>query len=600
MDLRQVTKPSAAPRLPFAPAPRPRPPLPKLGTITKPPVPRGGVGPLPRFSYPVSPAQFEDFALNRRLKRGSAPMEIIRRTNPGRVAQGSTSFLGNRARNRVAQTTASSLFSKGLGVLGLFWTISEAFEFAAPAVQGWLREGWRGDTKVYAGSSLPPVYAGGQCPATYQAIVNVISSNTQLGQEGVLTTWRSGSNVQGPLGEFVWTRQAGVPADQDASWSLAIAEAGGGLRGLSSDNFSIIQYGSGPGELNEPRVVRTDGGVDSCGSLPATESPNPVYESPTLTGPREHPTPGASPSPTPTTPATSAPANPISDPDNAPGNPVALLPGFNPEDLQLPDINPGQAEKQEPEPKYENPPSRPNAADTTQCELNGTDPCQKAISDQLKEIKDQMERDKEKPEEPPQPPELQTLQVPLVACENGQPIITQTSITWLESSNPEFPQLLADLATKAAQSCNVLPPFVALPDIYDLRPIAGYPKLVLIFRASGTRTYHSFTIPHPNNLQKPNEPPIGEWTKGPIMASLALADNSRIVVNASSADMGESVVSAMAALVDPAFLSPDSAIRISERRGTAVQVHEMEPAFAALYSDGNQSLRPTWRASFLM
>lgn len=139
---------------------------------------------------------------------------------------------------------------------------------------------------------------------------------------------------------------------------------------------------------------------------------------------------------------------------------------------------------------------------------------------------------------------------------------------------------------------------VAAPDWWQVRLNGNTPQLALVFRASGTRTYHKLTIPHPLNTNKLTSPPIESYTKGNWQGEIVCIDNSKFLVNAVSKVEAERIVDLALTLIDPIFSGKTPRLYFAERKGIEVSTGGMRATSAMFFPVGQQQSIPAWRVSF--
>lgn len=133
-----------------------------------------------------------------------------------------------------------------------------------------------------------------------------------------------------------------------------------------------------------------------------------------------------------------------------------------------------------------------------------------------------------------------------------------------------------------------------VPEAWTVRKGADVPQLVQIMRRAGTRTYHSFSIPHPADIAPREDPLINAFTGGNFRAQIRLIDNSRFICFAVSRAEAENVVGQVLPLIDSAWLDNPPEISYAEIQGLNVAEDVRLPVKNQYYSTGNKTLAPDW------
>ena len=136
---------------------------------------------------------------------------------------------------------------------------------------------------------------------------------------------------------------------------------------------------------------------------------------------------------------------------------------------------------------------------------------------------------------------------------------------------------------------------VAFPDWWQVRLGSNVPQIVCSFRKGNTSTYHSLSIPHPKNTEKPKERLLPSYKKGNWQGMVTCKDNSKFIINCVSAGEASVMCNAAISLIDPDFLESPPRVYIGERRGQAVGVDVMTPAVIQYFEKGQQNFAPDWR-----
>jgi hypothetical protein len=140
-----------------------------------------------------------------------------------------------------------------------------------------------------------------------------------------------------------------------------------------------------------------------------------------------------------------------------------------------------------------------------------------------------------------------------------------------------------------------LEPVVAAPDWWQVRIGANRPQIVCVFRKSNSRTYHSLAIPHPAEVEIPTEAILPAYAKGNFQGMIVLTDNSKFIVNCSSAAEAERICNIAASKIIGSYLPTPYKVWITERKGEPVGESQMFPTSIYYYSQGQKDLKPDWR-----
>lgn len=135
---------------------------------------------------------------------------------------------------------------------------------------------------------------------------------------------------------------------------------------------------------------------------------------------------------------------------------------------------------------------------------------------------------------------------------------------------------------------------LASPDWWQVRLGGNVPQIVCTFRRGATRTYHSLSIPHPLQTQKPENALIPEYTKGNWQGMIVLTDNSKFIVNCDSSAEAERICNIAASLIDSTFLPTPFKVWLTERKGEPVASDPMKPTSIMYYSTGQRNSNPDW------
>lgn len=189
--------------------------------------------------------------------------------------------------------------------------------------------------------------------------------------------------------------------------------------------------------------------------------------------------------------------------------------------------------------------------------------------------------------------EIVTIDVEQVECVDGEVVSTIIQVGVIKGTQAAEAEKYAATARILKAQC-LLEPIVAAPDWWQVRLGGDRPQIVCAFRRGTTRTYHSLSIPHPNNIEKPTAALIPEYEKGNIQGMIVLTDNSKFIVNCVSATEAERVCNIAASLISPAFLPSPFKVWITERKGEPVANDTMVPTTIMYFSTGQRDTNPDW------
>lgn len=189
------------------------------------------------------------------------------------------------------------------------------------------------------------------------------------------------------------------------------------------------------------------------------------------------------------------------------------------------------------------------------------------------------------------------------ACNGENPQFSDRVITVLKGTEEAVQGIYQQLADIEALQCKPIEAYAAVPEWWQIRPEGKRPQLVLQFCAKGDdgkygAPKYSLTIPHPKLTTKVLSAPLPEYEKGNFEIQLRLKDNSHVIVNCSSKEEGERVLSILKGLISRDMLK-DSYIKYSERNGRPVKTQKMAARFVTYFEKGiEDASKYKWKARF--
>ncbi|MFB2879644.1 hypothetical protein, partial [Floridanema aerugineum] len=154
---------------------------------------------------------------------------------------------------------------------------------------------------------------------------------------------------------------------------------------------------------------------------------------------------------------------------------------------------------------------------------------------------------------------------------------------------------IAEIQIDLIRMRNTEPPIAVIPEWWQVRIGSDRPQLSVVYagkngRGNFTNSRWNLVIPHYNGNKNPRLP---TYTKGNIEGILTLSDNSKLIINAKSAEECERVLNAFKSFIDPAFLR-GAHMKIGERKGFRLRQQLVVPTIIRFFSQGQRNLSPDW------
>jgi hypothetical protein len=138
----------------------------------------------------------------------------------------------------------------------------------------------------------------------------------------------------------------------------------------------------------------------------------------------------------------------------------------------------------------------------------------------------------------------------------------------------------------------------AIPDWWAVRVGAGRPQMIFRFavKLAQNSGYDSakyvISVPHPV-VKHYTTSPIPSYQKGQIEGIITLSDNSKVVINAISAEEVQRVLDAIKLIIIPSFLEGQST-KIGPRSGYTLITDTVYARTASYFSSGFKNMKPDW------
>lgn len=141
----------------------------------------------------------------------------------------------------------------------------------------------------------------------------------------------------------------------------------------------------------------------------------------------------------------------------------------------------------------------------------------------------------------------------------------------------------------------------ALPESWAVRP-GQRSQLVVVFAELGRNgkpigsSRWSFAIPHYRGSAAA-PPAISGYSRGQVMGTLILADNSQVVVNCQTQAEAERVLNQVRRLIQPQYVQ-NAHMKFTTRKGATIQPKTVKPVYAKYFSTGQKNMIPDWIVEF--
>ena len=188
-----------------------------------------------------------------------------------------------------------------------------------------------------------------------------------------------------------------------------------------------------------------------------------------------------------------------------------------------------------------------------------------------------------------------TIQVPFAECNNYTVVETMRTIQVIAGTEAAVKADHEQAVRIAIFQCEQGAPVSAIADWWQVRLNADIPQLVVVFGPTANRNYHDISIPHPVNIAKRIVSPIASYTKGNFQGMVICKDNSKFIINASTAASAEALCNQAIAAINPVWLESPPRVHISQRKGQAVTPELMKPRFLMYFPTGQKQTIPEWR-----
>ena len=170
---------------------------------------------------------------------------------------------------------------------------------------------------------------------------------------------------------------------------------------------------------------------------------------------------------------------------------------------------------------------------------------------------------------------------------------------------PAF-QLLFDNQAELLKTISCQPPsdaIAVIPDWWNVRLGANRPQLLILYArkfSDGTwdKPKYVLSIPHWNKSKSATQlSDFPAYEKGNFQGTRVLPDNSKLIVNALTADEALRVIVKLSASI-PSDLIEQAQTSIADRRGAELRKIKVFPRIARFFATGQRDLRPTWSVDF--
>jgi hypothetical protein len=186
-------------------------------------------------------------------------------------------------------------------------------------------------------------------------------------------------------------------------------------------------------------------------------------------------------------------------------------------------------------------------------------------------------------------------------CGDNGPEFEAKTLNVPENQADALKILLDDAADRKGEKCTLEANTLTIPEWWAVRPGADRPQMVILYAevlktGKLTTSRWQLTIPH-YNRPKGAKPSIPKYKKGNVKGTLTLTDNSKIVINASTASECRKVINKLKILIPVALRTKEGkAIKptILEREDGPLKQVDVIPLRGDFYLKGQLSGKPDW------
>lgn len=493
------------------------------------------------------------------------------------------SIAQDEVQDKIVVAAIGKTAATAVGVVAIPFVAANVFESVAPAVQRWLKGGWKGGGGVAPPGVLGivPYPPGSTVGARYRVNGKILLDNGPAAPSFQIDAIGPIKNITAPVvggGNYQYVSCTGnVPAQVY----------------LSSQMYNV--YGVSKFTLIDVSITKLDAPSDPGTTTGETK---PSY----VTNPKPDKSFAIPPFPLPPLAGNLPTTEHLSDlfKDSVPSqSPVPVFGGERgPLEWNEPSpessTKPGSLTKPLPY-TYPSPPKNPVPPFTEDDECS---PCMLKIGKKLEEVGEELKKKKDKDEKTEEPTcETYPFEYSHGVCSSDGFKIYPRTLILAEKPTAALRNEFDNMLALAAQGCG-LEPIAAIPDWWQVRVGADRGQIVVAFRKADSRTYHQIAIPHPKSVSKWTENLMGDYAKGPWSGVLTLKDNSKFIINCASKNEAQRMVEIAKSLIKPEMLFSPSAEQFTERKGNAVGVAQMRGRQAYYFSKGQKDAKPDWRAQF--
>jgi hypothetical protein len=192
--------------------------------------------------------------------------------------------------------------------------------------------------------------------------------------------------------------------------------------------------------------------------------------------------------------------------------------------------------------------------------------------------------------------ELVPIEVEQVTCTDGKPQIKTVSVAVLKGTEAAEKEAYAARAAMLKSQCE-LDVVAAVPEWWQSRIGSERPQLIVIYQ-DAAKSKWSLSLPwYKGAYGSKIIALIPNYTKGNFTTILTLADNSKVVVNATSKTAGESFIKRITPLIEPDLLR-GSQLKSGGERKDSIKRAAVTPVLAKYFATGQKDMLPDWSYSF--